>query len=72
MTRTEKNQIIREFFKSRPALTIRRINLDCGLPNTLLSQVINGYRELNDQQILMLLTHLKKYEFQVEELIREN
>jgi chromosome partitioning protein len=57
------NQSVLEFFKNNSALSLSIIEVEAGLPKSMLSKVIKGNRELNDKHLQLLYPVLRKYGF---------
>ncbi|GJM64441.1 ParA family protein [Persicobacter diffluens] len=56
------NDQIRLFFKNNPALNLKQIEIEAGIPTTYLSKAMKG-RELSDEHINKLAPVLRKYGF---------
>jgi len=53
--------MIKEFFEDRPALSVRQIEWEAGLPAMTLQHYLKGRRQLNDQHIKRLMPVLRVY-----------
>ena len=61
------NEIIIEFLKERPALSLNQLEKEAELPQSLLSKVMKGKRVLNENHLKRLVPVLQKYGLLTEE-----
>ncbi len=57
------NEKVVEFLKSRPALNLNQLEIEAGLPQSLISKVMKGKRKFNEKHLARLIPILERYGF---------
>jgi len=57
------NEKVVEFLKSRLALNLNQLEIEAGLPQSLISKVMKGKRKLNAKHLTLLIPVLERYGF---------
>ena len=57
------NEKVVEFLKSRPALNLNQLEIEAGLPQSLISKVMKGKRKFNEKHLTKLIPVLERYGF---------
>lgn len=62
--RVALSQKIVSFLKERPAISVKSIERDIGIPNTTINGAMSGKRNIPDRHIDKIILFLKKYGFE--------
>lgn len=62
-------EILRDFFETHPALSVRGVNEEAGLSNAYLHSILRGKKPLSKKSLAKLLPVLKRYGYQQKPLI---